>query len=42
MGMMDTAWHAANMKLMRKGKMPNPKLSPMKVFLKFVWANIFG
>ena len=40
MGFMDTAWHAENMKIMGKGKMPNPKLSPLKVFLKFAWENI--
>jgi hypothetical protein len=40
MGFMDTAWHAENMKTMGKGKMPNPKLSPMKVFLKFAWEHM--
>jgi len=40
MGFMDTTWHAENMKIMGKGKMPNPKLSPLKVFLKFAWENI--
>ena len=41
MGFMDTTWHAENMKIMGKGKMPNPKLSPLKVFLKFAWENMF-
>jgi len=36
MGFMDTAWHAENMKIMAKGKMPKPRLSPLKVFFKFV------
>ena len=40
MGFMDTTWHAENMKIMGTGKMPNPKLSPLKVFLKFVWENM--
>ena len=40
MGFMDTTWHAENMKIMGKGKMPNPTLSPLKVFLKFAWANM--
>ncbi len=39
MGFMDTAWHAENMKIMGKGKMPKPNLSPLKVFLKFVWEH---
>lgn len=37
---MDTAWHAEDMKIMGNGKMPNPKLSPLKVFLKFAWENM--
>lgn len=40
MGFMDTTWHAENMKIMGKGKMPNPTLSPLKVFLKFAWENM--
>jgi 2,4-dienoyl-CoA reductase-like NADH-dependent reductase (Old Yellow Enzyme family) len=40
MGFMDTAWHAENMKIMGKGKMPKPNLSPMKVFLKFAWEHM--
>lgn len=39
MGFMDTAWHTANMKRMGLGKAPNPKLSPLKVFLKFAWEH---
>lgn len=39
MGFMDIAWHTANMKRMGLGKPPNPKLSPLKVFLKFAWEN---
>ena len=39
MGFMDTAWHVANMKLMGLGKPPKPKLSPLKVFLKFAWEH---
>jgi len=39
MGFMDTAWHTENMKRMGKGKMPKANLSPMKVFLKFAWAQ---
>lgn len=39
MGFMDTAWHAENMRIMGEGKMPNPNLSPLWVFLKFAWAN---
>ena len=42
MRIIDTPWHAENMKIMGKGKMPNPKLSPMKVFFKFIWANTVG
>lgn len=42
MGFMDTTWHAENMKIMGKGKMPNPKLSPLKVFFKFAWENMFS
>lgn len=40
LGFMDTAWHAENMKIMGRGKMPKPNLSPLKVFLKFAWAHI--
>ena len=40
MGFMDTAWHAANMKIMGQGKMPKQNLSPWKVFFKFVWEHI--
>lgn len=39
MGFMDTAWHTANMKRMGLGKSPKPKLSPLKVFLKFAWEH---
>jgi len=39
-GFMDTTWHAENRKIMGKGKLPNPKWSPLKVFFKFAWENI--
>ena len=39
MGFMDTAWHAANMKIMGKGKMPKKNLSPWKIFFKFLWEH---
>lgn len=39
MGFMDTAWHAANLRIMGEGKMPKPKLSPWKVLLKFAWSQ---
>lgn len=39
LGIMNIAWHAANMKIIGEGRKPNPKLSPWKVFLKFIWSH---
>ena len=39
MGFMDTAWHAANMKIIGQGRVPKPNLSPWKVFFKFMWEH---
>lgn len=39
MGIMDTTWHSANMRRMGKGKKANPKLSPIGVFLRYIWDH---
>ena len=39
LGIMNIAWHAANMKIIGEGRKSNPKLSPWKVFLKFIWSH---
>lgn len=39
LGMMDTVWHSANMRRMGKGKKAKLNLSPIKVFLRYIWDH---
>ena len=40
MAIMEIIWYAAQFKDIAKGNQPNPKLSPLKVFLKYVKGNV--
>jgi 2,4-dienoyl-CoA reductase-like NADH-dependent reductase (Old Yellow Enzyme family) len=40
MAIMEIIWYAAQFKDIARGKRPNPKLSPLKVFLKYAKNNI--
>jgi 2,4-dienoyl-CoA reductase-like NADH-dependent reductase (Old Yellow Enzyme family) len=40
MAIMEIIWYAAQFKEIAKGKKPNPKLSPLKVFLKYLKGNV--
>ena len=40
MAIMEIIWYAAQFKDIAQGKRPNPKLSPLKVFLKYAKGNI--
>ena len=40
MAIMEIIWYAAQFKDIAQGKRPNPKLSPLKVFLKYATGNI--
>ncbi len=40
MAIMEIIWYAAQFKEIAQGKRPNPKLSPLKVFLKYATGNI--
>ena len=40
MAIMEIIWYAAQFKAIGEGKAPNPKLSPLKVFLKYAKGNI--
>ena len=40
MAIMEIIWYAAQFKAIGKGKKPNPKLSPLFVFLKYAKGNI--
>ena len=40
MAIMEIIWYAAQFKDIARGKRPNPKLSPLKVFLKYAKYNI--
>ena len=37
---MEIIWYAAQFKAIGEGKAPNPKLSPLKVFLNYAKGNI--
>lgn len=39
MAIMEIIWYAAQFKAIGQGKQPNPKLSPFKVFLKYLKGN---
>ena len=40
MAIMEIIWYAAQFKEIARGKRPNPKLSPLKVFFKYAKGNI--
>ena len=40
MAIMEIIWYAAQFKEIAKGNRPNPKLSPLKVFLNYVKGNV--
>jgi len=40
MAMMEIVWYAAQFKAIAEGKKPNPKLSPLKVFFKYLKGNL--
>jgi 2,4-dienoyl-CoA reductase-like NADH-dependent reductase (Old Yellow Enzyme family) len=40
MGMMEVIWYAAQFKTIGQGQVPNPKLSPLKVFLNYIGASV--
>lgn len=40
MAIMEIIWYAAQFKAIGQGKQPNPKLSPLKVFLNYAKGNI--
>ena len=40
MAIMEIIWYAAQFKEIAKGKQPNPKLSPLKVFLQYLKGNV--
>ncbi|ATO18236.1 NADH oxidase [Acinetobacter sp. LoGeW2-3] len=40
MAIMEIIWYAAQFKQIAQGKQPNPKLSPLKVFLKYLKGNV--
>ena len=40
MAIMEILWYAAQFKTIAEGKQPNPKLSPIKVFLNYAKNNI--
>ncbi|RZG64908.1 NADH:flavin oxidoreductase/NADH oxidase family protein [Acinetobacter bouvetii] len=40
MAIMEIIWYAAQFKAIGEGKQPNPKLSPLKVFFKYLKGNL--
>lgn len=40
MAIMEIIWYAAQFKSIGEGKQPNPKLSPLKVFFKYLKGNL--
>lgn len=40
MAIMEIIWYAAQFKAIAQGKQPNPKLSPLKVFFKYLKGNL--
>ena len=40
MAIMEIIWYAAQFKAIAQGKRPNPKLSPLKVFFKYLKGNL--
>lgn len=40
MAIMEVLWYAAQFKTIAQGKQPNPKLSPLKVFLNYAKNNV--
>ncbi|UIJ74857.1 NADH:flavin oxidoreductase/NADH oxidase family protein [Acinetobacter sp. SH20PTE14] len=40
MAIMEIIWYAAQFKSIGEGKLPNPKLSPLKVFFKYLKGNL--
>ena len=40
MAIMEIIWYAAQFKAIAEGKKPNPKLSPLKVFFKYLKGNL--
>ena len=40
MAIMEIIWYAAQFKAIAQGKRPNPKLSPLKVFFKYLIGNL--
>ena len=40
MAIMEIIWYAAQFKQIAQGKQPNPKLSPLKVFLNYLKGNV--
>lgn len=40
MGLMEIIWYAAQFKAIGLGKAPNPKLSPLRVFIRYMSANV--
>ena len=40
MAIMEIIWYAAQFKTIAEGKAPNPKLSPLKVFFKYLKGNL--
>jgi len=40
MAIMEIIWYAAQFKYIAQGKQPNPKLSPLKVFFKYLKGNL--
>lgn len=40
MAIMEIIWYAAQFKEIAKGHLPNPKLSPLKVFFKYLSSNV--
>ena len=42
MGLMETAWYSAQLKLIGKGKAPDIKMSPWMVLIKTIYHMVFG
>ena len=40
MAIMEIIWYAAQFKAIAQGKQPNPKLSPLKIFLGYAKSNV--